>query len=90
MNHQKLITSLAQRTGLTQIVTKDVLDALSEQATENFRQGDNLSILGVGKLTVVSRRARTARNVLTGAPVQVPERRSIKFSMSQRLKESLA
>lgn len=90
MNHHQLVVRLSRRTGLTQLIVKDVLDALGEQATENFRQGDDLFFPGVGKLVVVEQPARTARNMWTGEPVPVAPRRAVKFRMSQRTKEMLS
>jgi DNA-binding protein HU-beta len=40
------------------------------------------SIPGVGKLRVIDKAARTARNPATGAVVEVPAKRVVKFSMS--------
>lgn len=54
-----------------------------------LKRGEDVHIPGVGKLKLVDKKARTARNPQTGATVNVPARKDVKFSLSSVLKEEL-
>lgn len=86
MNHVELVHQTAARTGLTKADTDATLRAALEVAAEELRAGSReVTLLKVGKLTVVEKSARTGRNPRTGAPVGIPARRAVKFKSSAGL-----
>ncbi|MGL5349574.1 MAG: HU family DNA-binding protein [Cetobacterium sp.] len=53
-------------------------------------KGDELSVLGFGKFEVITQSARTCRNPQTGAQMQVPEKKVVKFRVGKGLAEKVA
>src|SRR6266436_5973261 len=54
-----------------------------EHAREEF------SVPGIGKLVMVERKARTARNPNTGASIQVPAKKALKFRIAKAAKDAI-
>ena len=44
---------------------------------------------GIGKLVVVDREARTGRNPRTGAELQIPAKKALKFRIAKAAKEAI-
>ena len=90
MNQFDLIAGIAARTGGTKTVITSVLDALADEVVAQLaKEGAEVPIPGVGKLKTVTRPARTGRNPATGAPVEIPEKRVVKFVPGKALKDAL-
>lgn len=85
MNKAELIAALAQTTGLPQTATRDIIDALTLRCAESLRSTGEIALPGIGKLSLVTRAARTGRNVRTGEPIQIPEKKAVKFKASSSL-----
>lgn len=61
----------------------------AESITADLTQQGFCNIPGVGKLTVENAPARTARNPSTGAQINVPAKKKVKFTASKTIKDSL-
>lgn len=66
-----------------------VLESLGEIIQASLATGTEVTLPGVGKLTVTERAARTGRNPQTGEAVQIPASRSARLKPSKALKEVL-
>ncbi len=64
-------------------------NALSAEITAMLKAGDDVNIPGLGRFKVIDKAARTARNPATGAEVQVPARKVVKYSQTSTLKTAL-
>jgi DNA-binding protein HU-beta len=64
-----------------------ILDCLAKLAYQNAK--DEFTVPGIGKLVVVNRKARTARNPQTGAEIQVPAKKALKFRISKAAKDAV-
>ena len=84
-----LINIVASKTGLTKKDTKALVDANLEVITEALAKGDNVQFIGFGTFEVVARAARTARVPSTGATVEVPAKKAVRFKVGQILKNSI-
>jgi len=56
-----------------------------ERMAAILREDDTITIHGFGKFALVDRAARQGRNPMTGEPVSVPERKTVKFFPSKIL-----
>lgn len=65
-----------------------VIDAFVETVKDNLASGEDTNLSGFGKFQRVRRKARKARNPITGEEVNVPERFAAKFQMSKNLKDA--
>lgn len=54
-----------------------------------LQRGEVITLRGFGTLRVVNRKAKVARNITTGAKVDVPARATAKFTPSKQLKNLL-
>ena len=72
MNKTQLAEAVALETGLTKIAAKKAIDASVRIAVRAFREGESLTMSGLGTFRVVQRTPRTGRNPRTGAQVKVP------------------
>lgn len=79
MNKTQLVEAVALETGLTKITAKKAIDASIRIATQAFREGEGLTMTGLGTFRVVQQAARTGRNPRTGAQVKIPPRKVLKF-----------
>lgn len=62
-----------------------ILDEISQALTEKRR----VEIRGFGSFSVRTRKPRTTKNPKTGKMMDIPERRTLHFTMSKSLKEIL-
>jgi len=62
---------------ILEIVFKEIIQALSD--------GKNIEIRGFGSYKVIKRKARAGRNPKNSKPVQIPEKKAIKWKMSKAL-----
>ena len=83
----QIIEAIALKTSADKRTVEAVLDSLAQLAYQNAK--DEFTVPGIGKLLVVDRKARTARNPKTGAEVQVPARKALKFRVSKAAKDAI-
>ena len=70
------------------ILRKDmekILEIVFIQIIESLRKGDSVEIRGFGSYKVKTRKARIGRNPKNSEPVQIPEKKAIKWKMSKIL-----
>lgn len=89
MNKQELVAALATANGVSKKQAEETIDALTEVISTTLATGDEVTLPGIGKLTVVSRAARTGRNPQTGAEVKIAAKQAPKFSAAKALKDAL-
>ena len=64
-------------------------DAFCEILAKAISQGEGARLPGVGSFTVVQRAQRTGRNPQTGATINIPARKAVKFSVAKTLADGL-
>ena len=64
-----------------------MLDCLAQLAYENAK--DEFTVLGIGKLVVVDSKARMARNIQTGAQIQIPAGKALKLHLAKAAKDAI-
>ena len=89
MPKAELMVPVAERPGLTKSQARAAVDAVLGTVAETVRRGEAVRLVGFGNFESVSRAAGMARNPKTGAPVQRPASRSIKFRPGDALRGSM-
>ena len=88
MTKADLVEKVAEAVG--PVVTKrdcgPMVDAFLDAVKDALAQGDRIELRGFGVFRVRHRKARTARNPRTGAPVEVPSRDMPVFEPSRHLR----
>ena len=89
MNKQDIAEKVHGVLGTTKADAERAVEAMIEMIVTTLKNGDEVSIAGLGIFKTKTRAARTARNPRTGASVQVPEMRVPKFQPAKALKEAV-
>lgn len=89
MNKQEVVAKIAKDAGLTKTSAAAAVDSLIDGITKALRKGDSVSFVGFGTFKTSNRKARTARNPQTGAPIKIPKRRVPKFAAGKALKQAV-
>lgn len=86
MTKSELIKNVAKVTGLTQYDVDSVIEAFTVQIAQDLKQGGRTALPNLGFIKTSPTKARTCRNPLTGAAIQVPAGRKVVFTPTARLK----
>lgn len=57
--------------------------------TRSLKKGDAVTLVGFGTFKTTIRKARKGRNPLTGGTIQIPRRKSVRFSAGKALKTAI-
>jgi DNA-binding protein HU-beta len=87
LSKAQLASELAARSGLTKKAGAEVLDHLAALAYKHAK--NSFSLPGIGKLVLQNRKARLGRNPATGAAIQIPARKVVKFRISKAAKDAI-
>lgn len=90
MTKQELVDALAAGTGHTKKDVDTLLNHLGMAVTHALKTGDEVTLPGLGKLSVKTRAARKGRNPSTGAEMDIPAKRVPHFGAAKALKDALA
>lgn len=89
MTQAELIAAIAGMSGAKQTTVKEVLAAMSTITRDAMTRGDELTLPGIGKMTVKDRPARTGRNPATGESIEIPAKRTVRLVPAKALKDAL-
>lgn len=74
---------------LKKSVVVDVVEELFEVIKSTFSTEEDVTIQNFGKWSPTVRKARKGRNPKTGEELSIPEKKTIKFSLSSKVKKEL-
>ena len=90
MNKTELASALAHRTGLTKTKAAEVINTLFDTEmgiiASTCRYGEKVTLTGFGAFQQKTQGARQGVNPSTGQPMQIPEKKVVKFSAGKGLK----
>ena len=87
MSKSQITAALAEKCGCSKKQVKELLDAQADLA---YKQAKNaFTVPGLGKLVLVNRKARKGRNPQTGAEIDIPAKRVVKFRVSKAAKDAI-
>lgn len=89
MNKQGLITAVAEKLEITKKDATPIVDGVFEVILEGLIAEGEVALGDLGKLQVVERAARTARNPQSGESIEVPAKNAPKFKPSKKLRDSV-
>jgi len=92
MNQKELIDAIAvhSNTGVSKADIKWVLDAQAAVVACEVQQGEGaeVSLPGIGKISVKQSAARIGRNPATGEEIQIPAKNKPHFAAAKSLKDA--
>ena len=83
----EIIAGIAEATEITKKPAGIALEALVSMAYKGAK--DKFVIPGLGKLVLVQRQARIGRNPATGATINIPAKKVVKFRIAKAAKEAI-
>lgn len=92
MTKTELVAKVAERSGLTKVSVRAVIDAMMDKKgliPSHLKKGGRVTISGFGTFHLRTRAARKARNPKTGESIKVAKRSYPAFKPSKSLKEAL-
>ena len=87
MSKSQVIAHMATKLNIPKKVAAQGMEEFVKLA---YREAKNtFTIPGLGKLVLVNRAARVGRNPATGATIQIPAKRVVKFRVAKQAKEAI-
>ncbi len=86
---KELVNRIADRTGQTKVVTKEVIQMFLDEIINELAQGNRLEFRDFGVFEVKFRRARRAQNPRTLEKVNVPPKKVVKFKVGRVMREKV-
>ena len=84
---KELVNRIAEKTGQTKVVTKDVLQMFLDEIINELGKGNRLEFREFGVFEIKERAARKAQNPRTLEKVSVPAKKVVKFKVGRLMKE---
>ena len=79
MNKGDLINAIAASAGLSKADSEKALNAALGAITGALKKGQRVGLVGFGSWKVVNRAARKGKNPQTGAVINIPAKKVVKF-----------
>jgi DNA-binding protein HU-beta len=89
MNKHELVSKIAEKAKLSKKDAGAVVDAFAESVASALENGDKVTLVGFGTFSVVTRKARRGRNPQTGKEINIPARKTPKFTPGKNFKTSV-
>lgn len=87
---KELIDRIADRTGGRRVQVKKIIQQFLDEIVGELGKGNRLEFRDFGVFESKLRKARKAQNPKTLEPVEVPEKRTVKFKVGRLMKQRLA
>ena len=87
---KELIDRIADGTGHRRVQVKKVIQQFLDEVVNELGKGNRLEFRDFGVFETKLRKARKAQNPKTLEPVEVPEKRTVKFKVGRLMKQRLS
>ena len=87
---QDLVAVVADKIGLPRTKAVSAVDAVLETIAHQLKTGQEVRLLGFGAFAVGERRAGKGRDPRTGAEIDIPAAKSVRFRASKALREAIS
>ena len=89
MNKASIVDAVHAVLGSTKVQAEQAVEAVINSVIDSLKNGDEVSIAGLGIFSVKQRAAREARNPRTGETIKVPAMKVPKFRAAKALKDAV-
>lgn len=89
MTRDELVEKIAGEAGISKKEGTAALKATLDGISGALAKGDGLTLVGFGTFSVSKRAARTGRNPQTGATINIPASKGVKFKAGKALKDAV-
>jgi DNA-binding protein HU-beta len=84
-----IVSHFATKFDLTRKTATSVLEEIASLAVSEIKKSGCLTIPGIGKLVVSTRKARMGRNPATGEAIKIPAKTVAKMRIAKAAKEGI-
>ncbi len=88
-NKADLADAISEKADIPKRSAGVALDVMLGEIAEALKKGERVSISGFGTFSLGSRAARTGRNPQTGATIQIPASKTVRFKAGKALKDAV-
>ena len=85
----ELVAVVADKIGLPRTKATSAVDAVLEAIAHQLKAGQEVRLVGFGAFVVGERKAGKGRDPRTGAEIDIPAAKSVRFRASKALRESV-
>lgn len=89
MTKADLVEQLIRRTGMIRSAAMEAVDNTVAIIADNLAAGESVCLRGLGTFKVRTAKAKIARDISRGESVNVPERKTVKLVLSNKIKDAL-
>lgn len=89
MTKADLVELVAKKVNLTNKAARESVAAMLDGVRDALKKGEKVVITGFGTFSVRSRAARKGRNPQTGAPINIPAKKTPGFTAGKALKKAI-
>jgi DNA-binding protein HU-beta len=86
----ELAAVVADKTGLPKAKAVSVVEAVFDTIGERLTAGQEVRLVGFGAFVVAERKAGKGRDPRSGAEIDIPESKSVRFRPGKALKDSVS
>ena len=86
---QDLIDKISEDSTISKSGAKRIVESFFEYFTENLKKGENVIIQHFGTFRLGYKGPYTGRNPFNGEDVEIPEKISVRFKASSKLKDEV-
>jgi DNA-binding protein HU-beta len=90
VNKSQLVEQVAKDTGLSAADARRAVDSVLAAVQASLKRGEDVSLIGFGRFSVVKRAARKGRNPRTGEPLRIRAGKAARFTPGAGLKQAVA
>lgn len=87
---KELIDRIAESTASKRVLVKKIVQQFLDEVVAELGRGNRLEFRDFGVFETKLRKARRAQNPKTLEPVEVPEKRTVKFKVGRLMKQKLS
>jgi DNA-binding protein HU-beta len=87
MTKSQVVARLAEKAEVSKKTVQCLLEDLAALAYKEAKNG--FTVPGLGKLVLVSRKARMGRNPATGQAIQIPAKKVVRFRVAKAAKDAV-
>ncbi len=87
---KELVNRIAEKTGVTKVVAKDIIQSFLDAIIEELAEGNRLEFREFGVFETKERAARRAQNPRTLEKVDVPAKRIVKFKVGRMMRKRVS
>lgn len=89
MNKSDLVAAIAKSSNLSKAASEKALNGFIGAVGDALSKGEGVTLVGFGSFSVAARGARNGRNPMTGKPIRIPAKKTVKFKSGKGLAQAV-